>query len=88
MESKVRAQSRTIDKLKKEIASFKTKKPKAGDKENVNSPSRALNVNHSESPGGPLKERNWVLTLTVDYYLLSYVCFRSKDVIFRTLCVL
>lgn len=61
LESKIRAQSRTIEKLKKEIANLtKGKKvPSASsDKENIGSPNRTLNVSRTESPGGPLKERN------------------------------
>lgn len=89
MESKVRAQSRLIEKLKKEIANItKTKKSssKSGNKENLNSPNKALNISHSESPGGPLKERNWMLLYfnILFYYLMSY----SKDLIFWTLCSL
>lgn len=61
LESKIRQQSRTIEKLKKELANVtKAKKvgPKCSDKENIGSPNRLLNVSHCESPGGPLKERN------------------------------
>lgn len=57
LESKLRAQSRTIDKLKKEVASLKSKKKSySSDKENVNSPSPALNASHNDTL--PLKERN------------------------------
>ncbi|GJQ83134.1 hypothetical protein Trydic_g15371 [Trypoxylus dichotomus] len=57
IEQKVRVQAKTIEKLKREIASLtKTSKRQVGDdKENLNSPNRSLNNSHVFSP---LRERN------------------------------
>lgn len=62
LESKVRSQNRTIEKLKKEILALTKNnlKPKnqVEDKENWNSPNRLMNSSSTESPVTPLKERN------------------------------
>lgn len=62
LESKVRSQNRTIEKLKKEINSLTKSslraKGQAEDKENWNSPNRLMNSSNTESPITPLKERN------------------------------
>lgn len=62
LEAKVRSQSRTIEKLKKELLTLtkNNTKPKsqAEDKENWNSPHRLMNTSDNESPTTPLKERN------------------------------
>lgn len=62
LESKIRAQNRTIEKLKKEINSL-TKtglrpKNQSEDKENWSSPNRIMNSSNTESSTTPLKERN------------------------------
>ncbi|KAF2880219.1 hypothetical protein ILUMI_25955 [Ignelater luminosus] len=63
LENKLRAQDRTIEKLKKELLNISVKLPKTirqqkEDKENFGSPNRTLNTSRHDSPGGPLKERN------------------------------
>lgn len=58
MEKKIVAQSKLIEKLKKEVASLHQSPKKLknkNEKENLNSPSRLLTNSHI---GSPLKERN------------------------------